>query len=119
MTYAWVMQMTRRRILRLFALLLLTAARAQADTYPRQPGVDIVHYAFKLTLRDDTDAIDGEAAVTFRVVKDGVASFTPVRTGIASETMIEVFGTLKPGDQVVSGPYKALRELKPGAKVKP
>ncbi len=76
MTYAWVMQMTRRRILRLFALLLLTASRTQADTYPRQPGVDIVHYSFKLTLRDDTDAIDGEAAVTFRVVKDGVASLT-------------------------------------------
>lgn len=76
MTYAWAMQMTRRRILRLFALLLLTASRTQADTYPRQPGIDIVHYAFKLTLRDDTDVIDGEAAVTFRVVKDGVATLT-------------------------------------------
>ena len=52
------------------------------------------------------------------VVRDGVARFVPVRTGIASETMIEVFGDLKPGDQVVSGPYKALRELKPEAKVK-
>lgn len=76
MTYAWVMQMTRRRILRLFALLLLTAARAQADTYPRQPGVDIVHYAFMVTLRDDTDVIEGEASVTFRVVQEGVSSLT-------------------------------------------
>jgi HlyD family secretion protein len=52
------------------------------------------------------------------VNKAGVATFVPVRTGIASETMIEIFGALKAGDQVVTGPYKALRELKPGAKVK-
>jgi HlyD family secretion protein len=52
------------------------------------------------------------------VVTDGTAKFVPVRTGIASETTIEVFGAVKPGDQIVSGPYKALRELKPGAKVR-
>ncbi len=52
------------------------------------------------------------------VVKDGVTSFVPVRTGLASETMIEVMGALQAGDVVVSGPYKALRELKPGTKVK-
>jgi len=52
------------------------------------------------------------------VVRSGVATFVPVRTGIASETMIEIFGELKPGDIVVAGPYKALRELKPGSKVK-
>ena len=52
------------------------------------------------------------------VVRSGVASFIPVRTGIASETTIELFGDLKSGDLVVAGPYKALRELKPGSKVK-
>lgn len=52
------------------------------------------------------------------VVKDGVSKFVPVRTGIASETMIEIFGDVKEGDAVVSGPYKALRDLKPGGKVK-
>ena len=52
------------------------------------------------------------------VVADGVTKFIPVRTGLASETMIEVFGDLKEKATVVSGPYKALRELKPGAKVK-
>jgi HlyD family secretion protein len=51
-------------------------------------------------------------------VKNGVAQFVPVRTGISSETMIEIFGAVKPGEQVVAGPYKALRELKPNAKVK-
>jgi len=52
------------------------------------------------------------------VVRDGEARFVPVRTGIASETSIEIFGEVKPGESVVAGPYKALRELKPGAKVK-
>jgi len=52
------------------------------------------------------------------VVKNGKASFIPVRTGIASETTIEIFGDVKGGDIVVAGPYKALRELKPGSQVK-
>jgi HlyD family secretion protein len=52
------------------------------------------------------------------VVNGDVTKFVPVRAGIASETMLEVFGDLKEGDVVVSGPYKALREIKPGAKVK-
>ena len=46
------------------------------------------------------------------------AQFIPVRTGIASETEIEVFGDAKEGESVVAGPYKALRELKPNTKVK-
>ena len=33
------------------------APSAQADTYPRQAGVDVVHYVFRLTLRDDRDEI--------------------------------------------------------------
>ena len=52
------------------------------------------------------------------VVRDGLAKFVPVKTGIASETMIEVAGEVKPGESVVTGPYKALRELKPEQKVK-
>src|SRR5438105_15116662 len=52
------------------------------------------------------------------VVREGIAKFMTVRTGIASETMIEVHGDIKPGDVVVAGPYKALRDLKPEAKVK-
>ena len=37
---------------------------AAADAYPRQAGVDVLHYAFRLTLSDDTDAIEGQATVT-------------------------------------------------------
>ncbi|MEX0907550.1 MAG: M1 family metallopeptidase [Gemmatimonadota bacterium] len=49
----------------LFLLLLLPAA-ASADPYPRQPGVDIEHYVFRLDLFDDTDEIRGTATVRVR-----------------------------------------------------
>ncbi len=45
-----------------------------ADTYPRQPGVDALHYAFRLTLTDDSDVIEAEASVELRFLRDGVAS---------------------------------------------
>ena len=49
---------------------------ARADTYPRQPGIDVVQYSFRLTLSDDTDAIEGETTVDFRVLQDGLAAVT-------------------------------------------
>ena len=42
------------------------------DTYPRQPGVDVQHYVFRLGLSDDTDQITGKATIQFRVVAAGV-----------------------------------------------
>lgn len=67
---------------------------------------------------DDTVGRKEREITGIFVVKNDVASFVPVKAGIASETMIEISGDIKEGDVVVSGPYKALRELKPGAKVK-
>jgi aminopeptidase N len=46
---------------------LLLAGAAAADTYPRQPGVDAIHYAFRLSLEDRSDRIAGETTVTLRV----------------------------------------------------
>ena len=67
---------------------------------------------------DDTAGRKDPEITGVLAVKDDVARFVPVRAGLASETMIEVFGQLTEGETVVSGPYKALRELKQGAKVK-
>jgi len=66
-----------RRIAACTILLLLGfgATGARADTYPRQPGVDVEHYRFALTLSDATDEIAGEATVTVRFVRDGVTTF--------------------------------------------
>jgi aminopeptidase N len=55
-----------------FAAALLACAFASADTYPRQPGVDVQHYSFRLALADDTDAIDVETSVELDVRAEGV-----------------------------------------------
>jgi len=52
------------------------------------------------------------------VIVDGEAQFRKVRTGIASDTDLEVWGDLKPKDKVITGPNKVLRQLKPGSRVK-
>ena len=56
-------------------LALLSLGLCLADTYPRQPGVDVQHYIFRVSLSDDTDEITGETTVTVRFVRDGVAEF--------------------------------------------
>ena len=61
---------------RLAALALAWAASAAGDTYPRQPGVDVQHYTFKVCLRDEVDEVDGEATVAVRFVAGDVATLT-------------------------------------------
>ena len=63
--------------------LLLCAAAARADTYPRQPGIDIRHYTFKVDISDRTTEIGGEATVSVRFVQPGV---TRVSLDLASAT---------------------------------
>ena len=56
-------------------LILATAARIAADTYPRQPAIDAQHYTFRLTLTDESNEILGEATVDLRFVPAGVHEF--------------------------------------------
>src|SRR5262245_63786330 len=57
------------------ALVLAAAPRhARADTYPRQRGVDVLQYTFALSLGDETDEVEGETTVEFRVLQDGLAT---------------------------------------------
>ena len=46
------------------------------------------------------------------------AKFVPVTTGITGTTDIEVLSGLNPGQEVVTGPYKTLRDLKGGSLLK-
>jgi HlyD family secretion protein len=54
-----------------------------------------------------------EIKVVF-VVAGGRAHLRPVETGISDETQVEVLSGLHPGDQLVTGPYRSLRDLKDG-----
>ena len=46
--------------------------RARGDAFPRQPGVDAIHYTFQLTLGDANDEITGETTAKMRLLKDGL-----------------------------------------------
>jgi HlyD family secretion protein len=46
------------------------------------------------------------------------AKFVPVNTGISGATDIEALSGLAPGDEIVTGPYKTLRDMKNGALLK-
>ena len=52
------------------------------------------------------------------VIRQGRAHFVPVQTGIMGASDIEVLDGLKPGDEIVTGSYKALRTLKPEGRVR-
>jgi aminopeptidase N len=69
---------------------LLAGMAAWADTYPRQAGVDIEHYVFRVELSDTTNEVRGETRVDFRVLKDGVAELA---LDLANTMTVETAGT--------------------------
>jgi HlyD family secretion protein len=52
------------------------------------------------------------------VIRNKKAEFIPVQTGISGVTDIEITSGLREGDEIVTGTYKALRTLRPGAGIK-
>ncbi len=53
------------------------------------------------------------------VVRDGVATFRPVKIGIAGDEYFEVVDGAREGETIVGGTYQAIRDLKDGDRVKP
>jgi HlyD family secretion protein len=51
------------------------------------------------------------------VVRDGKAEFVPVKTGIAGDKYFEILSGLKLRDQVITGPFASVRNLREGAAV--
>ena len=51
-------------------------------------------------------------------LRDGKAIFVPVKTGLTGDLMVELRSGLPPGEEIVTGPFKALRQIKDGDKVK-
>jgi HlyD family secretion protein len=48
----------------------------------------------------------------------GKARFQPIKTGLMGELSVEVLDGLRGGETLVTGPFKALRTLKPGDRLK-
>jgi HlyD family secretion protein len=68
---------------------------------------------------DTTDSDDRPREIEgVFVVENGVAHFRQVRVGIAGQSHFVVLSGLAEGDQVVSGPFKTIGELRDGQAVK-
>jgi HlyD family secretion protein len=52
------------------------------------------------------------------VVSNGKATFRPVQVGIAGDEYFEVLDGVKAGEEIVAGPYQAIRDLKDGSAVR-
>ncbi|HWG59291.1 MAG TPA: efflux RND transporter periplasmic adaptor subunit [Candidatus Acidoferrales bacterium] len=66
---------------------------------------------------NDTGAQKSDIQGVF-VIRGRKAEFVPVQTGVSGITDIEVTSGLHEGDEIVTGSYKVLRDLKPGATIK-
>ncbi|HWF19477.1 MAG TPA: efflux RND transporter periplasmic adaptor subunit, partial [Verrucomicrobiae bacterium] len=71
----------------------------------------------KISERKKSDEVAKPIEVVFVVDGDHV-KMVPVKRGIYDDNYVEITNGLKEGDQVVTGPYKALnRDLQEGTKV--
>jgi HlyD family secretion protein len=91
--------------------------RQKADLKPAGGEKDSVQAAASPSDASSNDSGKDEIQGVF-VIRDQKAQFVPVTTGIAGTTDIEVLQGLKDGDEIITGSYKVLRTLRPGASVK-
>jgi len=91
---------------------IITGRRAKALTIPLAAVV----------VRDDPK---GERTATGQIktqdgvytLKAGKVAFAPIQTGLSGELRVEVRDGLSDGQQIITGPFKALRTLKEGERV--
>ena len=94
---------------------ILTGFRAKALVVPIQALV-VRDIERKPGEEPKADAPRDEEGVY--LMDGGKARFVPVKTGLLGELSMEVLGGLNGGETLITGPFKALRSLKPGDAVK-
>src|SRR5882724_11056258 len=92
--------------------------RTRADLKAGSGEKDSVQAAAPQAEASNPTTADKEEVQGVFVIRAGKAQFLPVQTGITGTTEIEVLTGLKPGDEIVTGSYKVLRNLRPGTSVK-
>ncbi len=75
-----------------------------ADTYPRQPGVDVIHYVFRVAVSDTSSEIAGETTITVRLLRDGVAELNLDLASLSVATGMTVQSVRRGGPIEVPGP---------------
>lgn len=76
--------MSTRLLLALLAM-LSPGSLALADTYPRNTDIDVLHYAFAVTLTDANDEMRGEATLAVRFARAGIAELALDLIGRSSQ----------------------------------
>ena len=93
----------------------LVAAKSPAAPAPAPDAADTAAADLPGALRPDKD---GFVEAVFVVGDDGVVHARQVKTGIQSDTHIEIVDGLSEGEKVVTGSYRAIsRDLKDGTRV--
>jgi len=88
---------------------IITATRPRVLTAPIQ-AIASRELPDDLTAKKETGGVF--------VIRNGVAAFAPVKTGIVGTTDIELTGGLGEGDEIITGPYQVLRTLKDNARIR-
>ncbi|HUO14974.1 MAG TPA: efflux RND transporter periplasmic adaptor subunit [Verrucomicrobiae bacterium] len=114
-TTAKITTATRSNALALPIQALTLRSKEQIEAQNNPPGS--VHAAAPANGEVASKKKNDEVQGVF-VVRNKKAIFVPVATGITGTTDIEVLDGLKEGDEIVTGSYKVLRTLRPGASVK-
>jgi HlyD family secretion protein len=105
---------------------LSATARIITDTRTQALSIPII----ALTVRENTPLSTESRRDTAQVgqkkeaegvfiVTNGKASFRAVKVGIAGDEYFEVLDGVKENEQIVAGPYQAIRDLKDGTAVRP
>ncbi|MEA2559088.1 MAG: HlyD family secretion protein [Acidobacteriota bacterium] len=101
---------------------ILTGFRGQAIVVPLQALVvrEAERTAAQAPAQGDESRREQEGVYLVEAgPKEGKVRFQPLETGLIGDLSIEVVKGLKGGETVVTGPFKALREINPGDAVTP
>jgi aminopeptidase N len=93
-----------RRLAVAALLAVVSNASLNADTYPRQTGVDILHYVFRLGLGDQSSEITGETTITVKFTRDAVAELNLDLVSMSVATGMTVQSVRRGGPIDTPGP---------------
>ena len=94
------------------------SATADIITGTRAKTVAVPIQALVVREKPGTNAARPEDEEGVFLHDGGTVKFVPVATGLSGESNIEIVKGLQEGQEIVTGPFKALREIKEGSKVK-
>jgi HlyD family secretion protein len=92
-------------------------AEISAASHPKALVVPI-QAVVEREIEEDEAGGKAEEAKVVLLIENGKARQRRVETGISDDTHVELLSGVKPGDTVVTGPYRTLRDLEDGDAVK-